>query len=182
MAAYYPETWQKWMRAALDGDAQAYRDLLMSIRPFLVGYFSRRLNAGHHGQAEVEDLVQMTLLSLHEKRATYDRSAPFVPWLMAVARHKLIDYVRKTKKAVHVELDDSLCAVDGYGPALARRDVAILLTQLPRDQARVIRLHKLKELNVEEVSRVTGHSMANVRVMVHRGVKRLQALIAGGAL
>ena len=168
------------MRAALMGDANAYRDLLNGLRPWLHAYFTRRLKG-----ADCEDLVQMTLLSLHEKRHTYDPNAPFMPWLAAVARHKLIDHVRKQGKRVYVEWDDDLMSGEGLfgsddtAAALARRDLAELMTYLSPQQARVIRLHKLGELSVQEVSDLTGLSVSNVKVIVQRGLKKLQTLIGG---
>lgn len=168
------------MHRALKGDATAYRALLEGLRPWLVQYFSRRLKG-----ADTDDLVQMTLLSLHEKRHTYDPAAPFGPWLAAVARHKLIDHVRKSGRRVVVELDENLIAADfdsadETASAMARKDVEVLLKTLPAEQARLIRLHKLSDLSVQEVSDLTGHSVANVKVMVHRGLKKLQALVGGG--
>ena len=172
MATYNSDDWQTWMRAAQNGDAQAYRTLLGALRPWLVSYFRRRLRG-----SDGEDLVQMTLLSLHEKRHTYDPASPFMPWISAVARHKLIDYVRKTGRHVHVELDEEMGLEDGLAPDLAARDVAVLLSQLPKDQAHVIRLHKLGELSVEETAAATGKSASSVKVIVHRGLKKLQALV-----
>ena len=160
------------MRAAQAGDAQAYRKLLGALRPWLLSYFRRRLKGG-----DSEDLVQMTLLSLHEKRHTYDVTAPFMPWIAAVARHKLIDYVRKHGRHIHVELDEAMGLEDGLQPDLAARDVKVLLAQLPKDQARVIGLHKLNELSVEETAAATGKSPSAVKVIVHRGLKKLQTLV-----
>lgn len=176
MTTYKPEDWQALMRQSLNGDASSYRALLGSLRPWLVAYFRRRLRGG-----DSEDLVQMTLLSLHEKRHTYDPASPFLPWIAAVARHKLIDYVRKVGRHVQVELDEEIIGDDSGGlPAdLARRDVEVLLAQLPKDQARIINLHKLKELSVEEVSAATGKSPSAVKVAVHRGLKKLQTLVGG---
>ncbi len=177
MATYNTPDWQKdwqtWMTAAQGGDAKAYRALLSALRPWLLSYFRRRLPG-----ADVEDLVQVTLLSLHEKRHTYDPASPFLPWIAAVARHKLIDHVRKTGRHVHVELDEDLTGDGGDLPAeLAARDVEALLKVLPPDQARAIRLHKLNDLSVEEVSTATGKTTSNVKVLVHRGLKKLQAFV-----
>ena len=164
------------MAAAQTGDQQAYRQLLMQLRPWLNGYFRKRLRG-----PDTEDLVQMTLLSVHEKRHTYDPTALFLPWIAAIARHKLIDFVRKAKHRVYIEFDEETMGEgDGFlfGSAeLAMRDVECLLAQLPKDQAHVIRLQKLGEMSVEEVASVTGKSPSNVKVTVHRGLKRLQALV-----
>ena len=94
-----------------------------------------------------------------------------------MARHKLIDYVRKVGRHVHVELNEDLGLEDGLQPDLSKRDVDVLLAQLPKDQAKVIRLHKLDGLSVDEVSTATGKSASSVKVIVHRGLKKLQALV-----
>ncbi|MDI7776324.1 sigma-70 family RNA polymerase sigma factor [Asticcacaulis sp. EMRT-3] len=172
MPTYNSEDWQNWMRAAQGGDAAAYRKLLTALHPWLLAYFRRRLRG-----SDGEDLVQMTLLSLHEKRHTYDSDAPFLPWIAAVARHKLIDYVRKNSRHVHVELTEALGLDDGMQPDMAARDVAVLLRQLPKDQARIITLQKIDGLSVDEVSRLTGKSAASVKVIVHRGLKRLRGFV-----
>ncbi len=181
MATYSPQDWQALMQKAQGGDAAAYRDLLTSLRPWLLSYIRRRLKGG-----DDEDLVQMTLLSLHEKRHTYDPASPFLPWIAAVARHKLIDFVRKSGRHVHVELNEEQGLEDGQEfhqqPELAKRDVEVLLAQLPKDQARVIKLHKLDELSVDEVASATGKSPSSVKVIVHRGLKKLQALVGGKAV
>lgn len=154
------------------GDAKAYHALLQSLRLWLVSYFNRRLRGG-----DVEDLVQMTLLSLHEKRHTYNPQAAFMPWIAAVARHKLIDYVRWSGRRVHVELSDDLGLADGLSNDLAHRDVAVLLAQLPKQQAHLISLHKLDGLTSEEVAVKTGRNTSAVKVSIHRGLKKLSALV-----
>jgi RNA polymerase sigma-70 factor, ECF subfamily len=175
MGTYSQEKWDEWMRAALAGDAAAYGSLLVDITPWLKSYFSRRLRG-----ADTDDLVQMTLLSVHTKRHTFDAEQPFLPWLCAVARHKLIDHVRKYKRHVTIEIDDNLAdatTLHDLPPSLADRDLAALMKHLSPEQAEVLRLHKLKELSVEEVSRLTGHSTSNVKVMVHRALNRLKAIV-----
>ncbi|HWU51022.1 MAG TPA: sigma-70 family RNA polymerase sigma factor [Asticcacaulis sp.] len=176
MVTYNPDDWQTWMRAAQGGDAGAYRRLLAALQPWLSAYFRRRLKGDMRG-GDSDDLVQMTLLSVHEKRHTYDADAPFLPWIAAVARHKLIDYVRKHGRHVHVELNEALGLDDGMQPDLAARDVRVLLSQLPKEQARIIALQKIDGLSVEEVAAQTGRSASSVKVIVHRGLKRLRALV-----
>ncbi|MFT3998324.1 MAG: sigma-70 family RNA polymerase sigma factor [Asticcacaulis sp.] len=167
------------MRAAQGGDAEAYRALLMALRPWLSAYFRRRLQS-----PDTEDLVQITLISVHEKRHTYDATAPFLPWLAAVARHKLIDYVRRHRRYVHVALDDHETSDEsGFDlPAsLARRDVQALLSQLPPEQARIIRLNKVEELSLDEVSKLSGRSVNALKVTIHRGLKTLREAVSGRA-
>ncbi len=109
----YEEEWGRLMRLALDGDALAYRTLLGAIAPHLRNTVRRFLARSGRGTADLEDIVQEILLAVHLKRATWDRSLPFMPWLNAVARYKTIDALRRAGIRGEVELDglaDTLAA------------------------------------------------------------------------
>src|SRR5579871_3679786 len=81
------------MVAAQAGDRSAQAQLLTMLASRLRAYFTRRLASD---SSQAEDLVQETLLAIHLKRATYDPRQKFTPWAYAIARYKLIDFVRRT--------------------------------------------------------------------------------------
>jgi RNA polymerase sigma-70 factor (ECF subfamily) len=163
------------MVSGLDGDAAAHAALLRAITPLLLGFYGRRLR---EGDGEVEDLVQETLIALHTRRASYDRDRPFTAWLFAIARYKLIDHLRRTRRAVPIdELD---LAAEGFEEAsLARLDVARLLDALPAKQAGAIRDTRLNGLSVAEAATRAGIGESDVKVSVHRGLRALMARVRG---
>jgi DNA-directed RNA polymerase specialized sigma24 family protein len=89
------DPWSRMMTAAIAGDEGAYRRLLedigRSVRAMARGAFAR---AGV-GDADVEDAVQETLLAIHLKRHTWDPEQPLAPWVYAIARHKVVDALRR---------------------------------------------------------------------------------------
>ena len=163
--------WSGLMVAAQAGDAVAYRTLLTEIGAWLRRYYARRLPS-----AFVDDTVQDTLLAIHHKRHTYDPARPFEPWLAAVARHKWIDRLRAQRSAPPAALHDHQ-AVGGNGDAVTSAwSLEALLRQIKPAQAEVIRLVKLQGLSIEEAAARTGQSASLVKVNIHRGLGRLQAL------
>jgi RNA polymerase sigma-70 factor (ECF subfamily) len=52
-----------------------------------------------------------------------------------------------------------------------------LVRRLPPDQADAVLLRVVADLDVEEVARVMNRSHGSVRVLVHRGLRRLQAIL-----
>ncbi len=166
-----------WLRAQL-GDETAYRDALESIATRLRGYLRRRMRGLPD---EVEDLVQETLLALHLQRGTYDPSLPVAAWVLAIARHKLVDLWRRRGRRDN--LHDALDSVDGLAlPALdqnfdAQRDVGKLLLELPEAQRQAIVLTKLEGWSIAEASARTGASESAIKVQVHRGLRRLATLV-----
>src|SRR5882757_9344523 len=94
------------MVAGLRGDAASYRSLLERLSSRLRAYYKGKLARGGRGVTEAEDLVQEVLLAIHLKRHTYDTREPFTPWVHTIARYKLIDYLRRTRTAASVPLDE----------------------------------------------------------------------------
>jgi RNA polymerase sigma-70 factor (ECF subfamily) len=162
-------------KAALVGDAVAYRTFLTEASGHVRTFLKRRLQR----TADIEDLVQEVLLAVHNKRHTYDPTRPVTSWLFAIAQYKLIDHLRRRRHdAVTEALDDDFAASEPDGEALAAdRDLARLLDTLPERQRLPIVHVKIEGLSVAETSRLTGISESAVKVGIHRGLKALAARI-----
>jgi len=164
------------------GDAAAYHTFLSELTRHLRGYLRKRIP---QLSDDVEDLVQETLLAVHNGRHTYRPEEPLTAWVHAIARYKLMDFfrVRARRESLHDSIDDYLdifCASDDE-PSAARRDIGKLLDQLP-DKQRLPILHvKLEGLSVAETAQLTGLSESAVKVGVHRGLKALAARLRGVA-
>ncbi len=162
----------------LTGDTVAYHAFLKELSAHLRAFFRRRLL---RLPDDVEDLVQETLLAIHNQRHTYQSGQPLTPWVHAIARYKLIDLLRRraNREALHEPLDDELAvfaAADNEATA-TRRDVLKLLDGLPDRQRLPIQYMKLEGLTVVEAARVTGMSESAVKVGVHRGLRALAKLM-----
>lgn len=169
------------MTASLRGDEGAYRKVLGRLSRYLRGYYKARL-ATRSG-SDVEDLVQETLLAIHVRRHTYDPDQPFTPWVYAIARYKLIDYLRRTRAtAKDVPIDDvkEIAAHDDHSPSESSLDLNQLLGHLTPKVRDAIRYVKLDGLSAAEAAARGGMSESAVKVNVHRGMKTLSALIARG--
>jgi RNA polymerase sigma factor (sigma-70 family) len=160
------------MAAAQAGDAVAYRTVLDACQKWLTGYYARRI-----APSFVEDLIQETLISIHNKRASYDPSRPFLPWLAAIARYRWVDQLRRSYRAAETELTD-VFGIDPEDEAvMARISIDRLLAMLPGKQAQAIRMVKIEGLSIIEAAEKSGQSEPLIKVNVHRGLKKLAQLI-----
>lgn len=166
-----------WLRAQA-GDEAAYSESLLRIAARLRPYFRRRLQRLPH---EVEDLVQEVLLAVHLHRGTHTPGLPVAAWVLAIARHKLVDLYRRRGR--REDLDEPLDDVDSEAlaaveePGEVQRDLGTLLEQLPAAQRLAIVLTKVEGLSVIEAAQRTGASESAIKVQVHRGLKRLALLV-----
>lgn len=159
-----------WMIAGLAGDADAHGALLRAVTPLLRAFYRRRL-----GQEEaVEDLVQETLIAVHTRRLSYDRSRPFSPWLYAIARYKMVDHFRRARsRPAQVEGDPACQATETEDAINARLDLDHLLATLPERQASLIRGMHLEGHTAADMAHSRGIGESAAKVSVHRALKAL---------
>ena len=164
----------------LGGDPVAYHAFLRDLSAHLRAFLRRRLA---HFPDDIEDLVQESLLAVHNQRHTYDVEQPLTAWVHAIAKYKMVDLVRRraSRDLLTEPLNDEndVFSSADADAAEARRDVAKLLEELPDRQRLPIVYMKLQGLSVVETARITGMSASAVKVGVHRGLKALAAKIRG---
>jgi RNA polymerase sigma-70 factor (ECF subfamily) len=164
------------------GDRFAYARLLHEVVPFIRAIAGRQ----HRTADRVEEVVQDVLLSIHQVRHTYEPARPFHRWLGAIARRRSIDALRRRYRRANleVEADAVSAAYESYpDPANDRMAEAHAcadhlhraIIRLPALQREAIELLKLRELSLIDASRLTGRSVAALKVNVHRALKALRA-------
>jgi RNA polymerase sigma-70 factor (ECF subfamily) len=169
------------MLASLDGDAASHRALLDRLSRRLRAYYKGKLARFGRGAAEAEDLVQEAILAIHFKRHTYDPTEPLTPWVHAIARYKLIDFLRRTRRSISdvpIEQADAIMAHDDNVAAESTYDVRRLMERLPKNMRCAIEAVKLDGLSIAEAAQRCGISEPGVKVSIHRGLKALASLIA----
>lgn len=165
-------TLARLMVMSQQGDRQAYATLLDACQRWLRGYYARRIVP-----AQLDDLVQETLIALHTKRASWDPARPFLPWLAAIARYRWVDHLRRLYRAAECELAPDVAGHDDEPAIAARITLERLFGILPEAQASAIALVKIEGLSIAEASAATGQSEALVKVNIHRGLKKLAHMI-----
>jgi RNA polymerase sigma-70 factor (ECF subfamily) len=172
--------WSHLMGRAQQGDRDAYRRLLTEITPYL------RALARRNGvmPAEVEDAVQDILLTVHTIRHTYDPSRPIGPWLVTIARRRIVDRLRGRQRRAAVEAPfekshETFATPEAnlYEPSLESGGLRQAIERLPAGQRRAIILLKLREMSLKEAARESGMTATSLKVAAHRGLKALRKLL-----
>ena len=162
----------------LAGDEQVYRQFLTELTALLRAFVRGRLA---RLPDQVEDLVQETLVAIHNQRHTYAPEQPLTPWVHAIARYKIIDLLRRRSRSdlLNDPIDDDaeLFTTADAELAEARIDLAKLLRALPDRQRLPIWYVKIEGATVADTAVRTGMSVSAVKIGIHRGLKALAATI-----
>lgn len=106
-------------------------------------------------------------------------------WLFTTARRRLIDQARLRKRYPAEPLEEVSAAETPSTPDaaqialdnLATESAIALLSRLPQPQAEVIMLRVVAGMDTDAVAELLGKTPGNVRVMAHRGLKKLEDLL-----
>jgi len=161
------------------GDEMAFARLFRAVQPSLLGYL--------RGLAPdaAEDLAAETWLHVVRGlgRFTGDFSG-FRGWIFTIAHHRWVDHRRALSRRPHPVSDVSLVdmaapdRVDDAVEEIASTESALrLIGMLSPDQAEVILLRVVADLDVALTAAVVGKSPGAVRVLAHRGLRRLAGLL-----
>lgn len=163
------------MRRALAGDKPAYAELLRATGRLLRPFLSRRLSF----DSEVDDVLQEILISIHKARHTYDGKRPYQPWVFAIAKFRLQDYLRMhyADQLRHAEdiagLENNLPA-DVTEPAISYESISGEVLKLPAKQAAILQLMHQEGYTSKEVAAKLGMTESAVKVAAHRAYKVLR--------
>lgn len=160
---------------AVQGDADAYEQCLVGLTIELRAYV--RARAGD--VPWVDDVVQETLLLIHDARHTYDTRRSFAAWFYAIARNRLIDEFRRdARRRARESTMELLPEPVSVVPDHSERDaLERALAQLPRRQRHIIKAMKFEGESVRQIAGRTGMTESAVKVMAHRGYKLLRRLL-----
>jgi RNA polymerase sigma-70 factor (ECF subfamily) len=173
--------WALLMRAGNAGDADCYRRLLLQLTPVIRAVAHRGLASAGMADTDAEDVVQETLLAIHLKRQSWDEDAPFGPWVRAIARHKMIDTLRRRGRRIDLPIDDfaEILAGGESEPRTLVADVDRHLECLPAGQRKVVRAIAVDGASISEAASRLSMSKGAVRVALHRGLAALAAIFNG---
>lgn len=164
------------------GDEIAFAELWRAHDPGL-----QRFLGGLSTEDDAREVASRVWLEVVRNLSTFEGDAAgFRAWIFTIARSRLVDLRRSRSRRIStVELgpstperiDDSSDPAQIVDGALSSRAAIELIAQLPAKQAEVVMLRVVADLDVETVASMLGKSTGVVRVLSHRGLKRLAEMI-----
>ena len=171
------------LAAAQAGDERAVAELYRDMQPRLSGY----LRAGNRAAEDIEGEVWLAIAK-GLARFTGGEDA-FRAWIFSIAQRRLADFRRTAARRATVPVAPETLdrpSTDGGPESLVLESFssdeasAFVTATLSPDQAEVILLRVIGGLDVDQVAELLGKRPGTIRVLQHRGLRRLQAELAKG--
>ena len=162
---------QEWLARLKRRESSAWTELFEREHPVVFRAVLARVGSF----AAAEDITGQVFLEAIEGIGRYrDRGRPMTAWLLTIARHRSIDWLRK-QRARPEALDGDVVEAGGEVPSLD--DALRLLERLTPEQRDVMVLRFVEGYSLEETAQLTGRSIGSVKALQHRAVRQLRSVL-----
>jgi RNA polymerase sigma-70 factor (ECF subfamily) len=161
------------MFKSLGGDQKSYEQFLFHVSKIAGAFVAKKIIA-----ADVKDVVQEILISIHKARHTYDFKRPLMPWLMSIINFRINDYLRKHYAQMRhktSDIDDFIeTLIDIEEKPIGEELVDEMLMMFDDKKQKILRLIYVDGLSMKEVGEAMKMSESAIKVTAHRAIKKLK--------
>lgn len=168
----------EYIEKVLSGNVSAYASLVTKHKNLVFSIVLKIVN----NREDAEEISQDVFLKAYQSLNTFERKSKFSTWLYRIAYNAAISKTRK-KKVEMVAIEETI--ITNYSTDEIERNMSELdeadrqmilekaLKRLPDEDNLLITLFYKNENSIEDISDITGLSVSNVKVRLHRIRKKL---------
>lgn len=172
------ETDTFYLQQIMTGNVRAYAILVEKHKEMVFSIALKIL----HNREDAEEIAQDVFVKAYQSLSNFKNEAKFSTWLYRIVYNTAISKVRK-KKIELSPLDDS--TINNYSDDTSENQFLLsddpdrfellqkALQSLPEDENVIVSLFYQNDSSIEDISSVTGLTVANVKVKLHRIRKKL---------
>jgi len=167
----------------LGGDVLAYKMLVAKHKNLVFSIALKILN----NREDAEEVAQDCFLKVFQALKTFEKKSKFSTWLYRIVYNAAISKTRK-KRPELVPMDsyiidnytetEPLKGLESIDPEEQKAMIERAMERLSGDDNLLITLFYKSENSIEDISNITGLTMSNVKVRLHRIRKRLYEELA----
>jgi len=171
-----------YIEAVRNGNIQAFSYLVEKYQKLVYTLALKLLKKPE----DAEELAQDTFIKAFQKLDTYEGKSKFSTWLYSITYNACISELRK-RRIEFKSLDDRLITdqdeqkMNDYYRETKKEDqekyLTLALEKLPEDDQVLVTLYYYENQSMDEISTITGLSVSNVKIKIHRARKRMYSLL-----
>jgi RNA polymerase sigma factor (sigma-70 family) len=167
-----------YLQQIIAGNARAYAFLVEKHKDMVFSIALKIL----HSREDAEEVAQDAFVKAYQSLSGFKNEAKFSTWLYRIVYNSAISKVRK-KKLELAPLDDT--TINNYSEDNVDSNFFLVdepdqfellqkaLQSLPEEENVIVSLFYQNENSIEDISAITGLTVANVKVKLHRIRKKL---------
>ncbi|HEY3371851.1 MAG TPA: RNA polymerase sigma factor [Prolixibacteraceae bacterium] len=171
-----------YIEAVKKGDVAAFSFLVERYQNMIYSLALKLLKNGE----DAEEMAQDTFIKAFEKLNTYEGKSKFSTWLYSITYNGCISELRK-RKIQFSSLEDQRFSdhdemkMHDYFSETKKEDqeryLNLALSKLPEDDQVLVTLYYYDNQSMDEISLITGLTVSNIKVKIHRARKKMYELL-----
>lgn len=168
---------EEHLRLLKEGNQQAFEEFVIKYRKEAVNFAVTILKDYYIA----EDIVQDSFAFIYVYRERIRNYSTLKSYLFSIIRNKAVDYIRKNNRNITLDLN----VISTFSPEEQvldeerRKSFIKSFNNLNEKYKVVLYLYAFQELSYKEISEVVGISLAQVKITIFRGRKKLKSLYNG---
>jgi len=167
-----------YINKVLNGDLSSFAKLVEKHKS-MAYTLAFRISKNHE---DAEEIAQDAFMKAYQALNTFKQDSKFSTWLYKITYHTAISRFRKRQIESYVFdesiIDDEIGEVEINGlNALHQKQrkqiISDALGRLKEAEGVALTLFYLNENSVKEIGDITGYTSSNIKVLLHRGRKKL---------
>lgn len=171
-----------YIDAVRKGDVAAFSFLVARYQSMVYSLALKLLKNAE----DAEELAQDTFIKAFQKLNMYEGKSKFSTWLYSITYNACISELRKRR--IHFSSledqrfsDQDEMKMHDYFTETKKEDqeryLNLALGKLPEDDQVLVTLYYYENQSMDEISIITGLTVSNIKVKIHRARKRMYALL-----
>jgi len=171
-----------YIEAVRKGNVQAFSFLVEKYQKLVYTLALKLLKKPE----EAEEMAQDTFIKAYQKLDSYEGKSKFSTWLYSITYNACISELRK-RRIEFKSLDDRQISdqdeqkMHDYYRETKKEDqekyLNLALEKLPEDDQVLVTLYYYENQSMDEISVITGLTVSNVKIKIHRARKRMYSLL-----
>lgn len=179
----------EWVRAAIQGDQEAFAELVYSFQDAVYNLCYRMLG----DSPEAEDATQEAFLRAYRNLIRYDQERSFKTWLLSIASNHCIDRIRK-RRMTTVSMDEVLpmestlalstdepTPEEAYVKAERGQHIQEMLDELAPEYRAAVVLRYWYDYSYEEIADALGTTESAIKSRLFRARQQMAEILRGDA-
>ncbi len=164
----------EYINKVLSGDVHAFRYFLENYKDMAFNIAVSIIKDDHYA----EEIVQDAYMKAFNGLKSFNRTSQFKSWFYRIIVNESFQRLRKIKKDNSIlegKKDQEPYIEPDIEPENSKMEqVSRIMRSLPVKESLVLNLFYLEENTLKEISEITGWTIANIKVLLHRARKSVR--------
>ena len=160
-----------YIQKVLSGETDAFRYFIKKYKD--IGY-SLAISVVKN-EFDAQEVLQASFISAFEGLAAFKGKSKFSTWFYRILINEAFKALKKQDKEIRIDLESCVNKVterNDFNLKIEKEDqrhyINEALKKLPSNESLSLRLFYLEECSIEEISQITGWTLSNIKVTLHR--------------